>query len=289
MEAPQGECVVFSRAQAQQLGISWRRKGVHTVFPGIYTLADPTRQDVRLEAAQIAAGSAALFAGATALRLRGAWLPEPLASLSSIQMWLPLAVKGPRLKGLRVYHTTRLFDPQWAGPWLCLNPLDAFLQVVADEDADDAVVTLDSLMCRKRALVSVSELRLVLDKARGLSGIRALRKAASLAMPGTDSVMETRTRLALLREGLPCPVVNHRVQIAGKNFYLDMAYVDAKVAVEYDGAVHVESRAHMDRDRHRRRALEDAGWRVITLTRSDLESPGQSFVSSVRAALFSTH
>jgi very-short-patch-repair endonuclease len=285
MNVRASESVVFTRAQAEQVGVSWRSKRAHRVLPGIYTLGDPTSLDVRLAAARLAGGPDALFAGATALHLYGVWLPATLDALPSIDLWLPRDTCGPRLGGLRVYHTSQLFESQRSEPWPCVDVAEAFLQTVPYESEDDAVVTLDSMMRRQAPLTTINLMHHVLTVAKSMSGVRAARKALASAAYGTDSAMETRTRLALLRAGLPSPVVNHKVRTAGRTFYLDLAYVSERVAVEYDGADHVADRTQMDGDRRRRRLLEDAGWRVITITSADLLSPQRPFIASIRAAL----
>ena len=53
---------------------------------------------------------------------------------------------------------------------------------------------------------------------------------------------------------------------------VDLAFPEAKVAVEYDGAWHGEP-GQFRRDRERLNRLTAAGWRVIFVTAADLRSP----------------
>lgn len=63
-----------------------------------------------------------------------------------------------------------------------------------------------------------------------------MQHALQFMREGTDSSQESRCRIALIRNGLPCPQVNWKVRLNnGKIVLLDMAYPDIKVAIEYDG------------------------------------------------------
>lgn len=89
-------------------------------------------------------------------------------------------------------------------------------------------------------------------------GIDHCRKALELMEEHTDSVMESALRLTLERHGLPRPAVNLPVQLPdGSLIYLDLAFPDAMVAVEYDGEHH---RAQWEQDSLRRFRIEEAGW-----------------------------
>lgn len=65
-----------------------------------------------------------------------------------------------------------------------------------------------------------------------------MQHALQFMREGTDSSQESRCRIALIRNGLPCPKVNWKVRLNnGKIALLDMAYPDIKVAIEYDGKI----------------------------------------------------
>ena len=73
--------------------------------------------------------------------------------------------------------------------------------------------------------------------------------------------MESVTRFHLVQAGLPEPSVNYPIfdGTGWPIYFLDMAYSQQKVAVEYDGAIHVGDTRRMSRDARRRRRLEDDG------------------------------
>ena len=91
-----------------------------------------------------------------------------------------------------------------------------------------------------------------------------MQHALQFMREGTDSSQESRCRIALIRNGLPCPKVNWKVRLNnGKIALLDMAYPDIKVAIEYDGRHHA---GQWLADSKRREALEDDGWAYIQVT-----------------------
>jgi len=170
---------------------------------------------------------------------------------------------------------------------------ECWLQLAARATLSELVSAGDGLMRRPRPplwqpfLVTPDELAAAVATSHRRRGIRLARCAVALVRPGTDSPMESVTRFQLVRAGLPVPCVNYPVLDATDRpiFFLDMAYPEQHVAVEYDGAVHVGNGQQMGADAARRRRLEDAGWRVITATAHDLADSMSGIVASVRREL----
>ena len=96
-----------------------------------------------------------------------------------------------------------------------------------------------------------------------------MRRALRLMRENTDSSQETRSRIVLLRYGLPCPEVNYAIRLKGYShvFFADMAYPDLKIIIEYDGRHHA---SRWLADSKRREALEDEGWLYIQVTAENL-------------------
>jgi very-short-patch-repair endonuclease len=92
------------------------------------------------------------------------------------------------------------------------------------------------------------------------------------------NVWEARTVRLARAAGLPDPCVNHRVNVGGKRRYLDLAWPDAKVAVEFDGFVPHSTRRVFDDDRARQNDLVADGWTVFRITKSMLDAdPAATF------------
>ncbi len=72
--------------------------------------------------------------------------------------------------------------------------------------------------------------------------------------------------------GLPEPRVNYRVQVGGKRRYLDLAWPDVKVAVEFDGFVPHSTRRVFDDDRVRQNHLVADRWTVFRVTKTMLDT-----------------
>lgn len=141
-------------------------------------------------------------------------------------------------------------------------------------------------MRRKRPWLTPSRLGEAVSCARGLRGLNAARAAILLIRPGTDSNMETRARLILVAAGLPCPQVNvAALDEADRSLALpDMSFPEVRLAIEYDGDLHRTDRPVWMRDIARRQRLEEAGWRIITVTAEDIREPSR-FIARVCRAL----
>ncbi len=117
-------------------------------------------------------------------------------------------------------------------------------------------------------------------------GNRRMRDAIPLLEPRTDSPMETRLRLLIVRAGLPRPVAGRDVVVDGEWLARpDLSYPALRIAIEFDGDHHRTSRTQWQRDIGRRRALEDAGWLLIVLTADDVLRHPELTVDRVRRAV----
>jgi len=285
---------VFTAADALAYGITRNQLRGNTysqVFWGVYTTSDPTDLSVRALAALRLAGPNALLSGVTVLKFLSVWLPQQVQDDDHIHINIPPDTCGPQKHPIIVTRSKTVLEPIELWDVLGLmgaHPAQAWLQAASHSQLTlhDLVVAADALMKRQHTLVLRSEFEYVLACFPGRRGVKRARQALAMAREGVDSPMETRLRLALIAAGLPCPEVNLplRPRPDGPLFYLDMAYPHAKLAVEYDGVDHVNNRAQMQRDRTRRREIEDAGWRIITATYADAPSWVQ-IIESVRAAL----
>lgn len=137
---------------------------------------------------------------------------------------------------------------------------------------EDLVILGDAMMRRNTVhepltldgfadLIARVERRAQHNGIRPPKGINQCRKALELMEEHTDSVMETMLRLTLECHGLPRPVVNLPVKLPdGRLVFLDLAFPEAMVAVEYDGRHHSEQWAQ---DSLRRFAIEASGWAYV--------------------------
>lgn len=157
------------------------------------------------------------------------------------------------------------------------NPYVVLLELASVLDHDEIVIAIDSLVSRDPPLrrASLEKIAEAADIYGANWGAPALRKAVRDARPNTDSPGETRTRLLLMRAGFREPVINHPVRDPDKGTkrYLDLAYPDLKIAVEYDGDYHRRTKQQWREDQARKDSLTSDGWNIRTLTGQDIKQP----------------
>lgn len=100
-------------------------------------------------------------------------------------------------------------------------------------------------------------------------------KLLELASPRAESPAESWLRLIIFDSGLPLPVVNYSLLgLDGRElFRLDLAWVELRICLEYDGyAAHA---GREERDESREQELRRRGWIVIRASRADLSDPSR--------------
>jgi very-short-patch-repair endonuclease len=257
-----------------------RRLGYRRLVQGVY--ADPAlpwTHQLRCRGAALLLPRGAVIGGYSA----AAWYGAPFAAASDpVTVLRPADVlwRGPR--GIRV-HRTELT----VGDWQMVDdvPITTALRTAWDvatlESLGTAVAALDAMV--RAESVSQSALVDLADRATGRWGAAKVRRAVPLVDPRADSPTESRVRVALVLAGLaPQPQfeVEHEGRFVAK---VDFGWPDAKLAVEYDGAHHLETK-QVELDNARLARLRAAGWQVIRLTAQDLRDLDR-VVQLVREAL----
>jgi len=142
------------------------------------------------------------------------------------------------------------------------------------EDVLDAalvrrIVTADRLRARARDLWA--------PRRNGCAIVLDLLDERDPAARGARNVWEAKVVRIVRKLGLPSPRVNHRVRVAGRVRYLDLAWPDVKVAIEFDGFVPHSTRRVFDDDRARQNDLVADGWTVFRVTATMLRDPERAF------------
>ena len=175
---------------------------------------------------------------------------------------------GRRHPGLRV-HRGRLFaDEVCEVDGIALTtPLFTAWTLARRSSLVEAVVAVDALAhvhgLDPRDVVRVGYRRI------GARGSRGLPEVIRLADPLSGSPMETRIRLSIVLAGLPPPVLQHPVG----PYYLDMAYPELMLGIEYDGREHLDPDRAL-RDLAREGYLGQRGWDVLRLPAREVYRPG---------------
>lgn len=142
------------------------------------------------------------------------------------------------------------------------NPARTACDLLLTLSRDRAVPAVDAVLHVSGA--TVPEVASALATRRGARGVTRARLWLPLADGRAESVRESELRLLLADAGLPVPVPQHVVRDGEGAFVarLDLAWPDAKVAVEYDGAHH-RARDQHSRDLARHNRLRALGWVVL--------------------------
>lgn len=149
----------------------------------------------------------------------------------------------------------------------------------------DGVASLDAML--HAGLVTMDELHDGLARLRGYRHKLRLEQALDLADARAESPQESRLRVRLVVYAkLPWPEVQFVVPVVGGEFRLDLAYVEVKVAVEYDGEEYHSRPEDVAYDEWRRTRLNELGWTVHVARSQDVIGIGWlAFTDQVRASL----
>lgn len=255
-------------------GPAWRR-----LLPGVYVSATVAVDHALL--ARAAAGLLlphAVVSGVSAAVLWG--LPDLAGPDTPVELTVPRG--AGRSTSPRVRTRRRDLPPEAVcrrdGVQVTTAEVTA-LELAAVTTLVEGVVLLDRFLDAR--VTRLDWLRAAADRMTG-RGCRAARAALDLADGLAGSPQETRLRLVVRGSGLPQPVAQFEVRVAGRFVArTDFAWPAHRVALEYEGAWHTRQIAA---DRRRIEALQAAGWRVLFVTAADLRHPEQ-LIARIAAAL----
>jgi very-short-patch-repair endonuclease len=154
----------------------------------------------------------------------------------------------------------------------CLRPVRAVGDLLRLLPLAEAVVVADAV--QNAGLADRAALERELEAHAALRGVRSAHRALDLSDCRAESPPETRVRLHLVLAGLR-PVPQYDVADASGRWLarVDLAFPEARLAIEYDGRAVHERPGVFARDRQRQNALLSAGWVVLRYTAEDLLSP----------------
>lgn len=165
------------------------------------------------------------------------------------------------------------------------GPEQMFVELAGQLGLVDLVVVGDWLARRRglapEALVAACESSRHRDARKALAAARYVRR-------NVDSPMETRTRMLLVLAGLPEPRVNHEVRDESGQMIrkYDLSYPEVRVAVEYNGKLHVEVVDNWEKDLERRADMDEDEWRLIVVISSGIfKNPGGTLARVHRTLL----
>lgn len=120
----------------------------------------------------------------------------------------------------------------------------------------------------------------------GARGNDRVSRVLAAATPYACSPMESRLRMLIVNAGLPRPRVQWPVQdlLARTVVWLDLAYPDFNIGIEYEGEAHVAPE-RVVRDIGRYTRLVDRGWRIYRYTKTEVYGEPELIVAELTRAL----
>lgn len=263
----------FRRQAALEAGISaksLRGPGFRMVLPGAYVAAATTITPlVRARAALLPYDGVAWASHATAARVH----ELPIPTIADEHVSVPRAGLRRRHRGVRAHvgrhrATTRVRGVRVTAPLMLFVEMAELLTLV------DLVVLGDAMV--RRGMFTPEQLVRSCASVRHKAASRA-RTAAAYVRRAVDSPMETRLRMLIVLAGLPEPQVNLTVRDEDGEVIrkYDLSYPAVRVAIEFNGKVHVLVPGAWEEDLERRDAVDDSGWRLLPVISSGIyATPG---------------
>lgn len=235
---------------------------------GLYRPSEQLTDLDDLVAAHLSALSdTAVVGGITAGRLHGLWLPEPAADerieLLRTKAGAPARQLArcrrreirPRRRALErdeILVTDRFLTTTVPRTWVDL---------AETLSVEDLVAAGDSAL---RGGTTLAELREAVRRAHRRRGVLRAREALTLLDADSRSRGESHLRCIIVRAGLPKPEVNKPISDQYGEWLAepDLHYKRARLALEYNGAVHAEV-DNMRADITREIDIDQNDWKVV--------------------------
>lgn len=161
-------------------------------------------------------------------------LPKGRAMLNGITVVVPSANERRNLVGINEVTWSFPVDVVMVEQCLCVSPACTWAMFAGWLNLEELIVLAESMMRRDGRLrrTTIEELTAYLDSAREFTeavfeetgrrpnmfrGYANCRRALRVIQEGTDSSMETRTRLVPLKYGIDAPCVNYKIGVKRLN------------------------------------------------------------------------
>jgi very-short-patch-repair endonuclease len=252
------------------------------VHRGVYRLAGtPVSWRLRMRAALLVAGEGAMLSHMAAAKVHG--MPvvgaEPVVTVP--------AGRRVRVAGLAVHRARLGPEESIVRSGLPVTSIARTLGDLAGERFFSGAYLhelLDDVLRRRQA--GLVDLRSYFRQdGRGRPGDVFMRGLVEARVPATRSRLETLAMEIIEAAGLRGPTPDVSVQLAGRLFRTDLAYEEARVAIELDGLEYHDQWALRQRDYDKDNALNLLGWIVLRVTFRMLTEEPEAFVVALRAAL----
>lgn len=281
----------FAVADARRRGVARNRLEAADLvapFHGVRSQVLPTETAGRARAMAPRLRSDQVFSHTTAAALMGLPLPRRMDD-APVHVTTIGTDQAIRIRGAVGHRASAdRVGVAWTGGVPITDPATTFASLGTLLTVDELVVVGDALV-GWIGWCSIDELLAAARRNVGARGTRTVRAALLDIRPGSGSPAESRTRLALTRNGLPEPELNHEVRTTDGRFVarVDFAYPSERVAIEYESDLHRTDTATFRKDLRRGEHLKDAGWWLVRVTSWDLDDDGVALARRIRSLLAS--
>lgn len=242
---------------------------VRRLFNGVYC-PFPTTVDHTLlcRAAALVGQGQLVLTGRSAATVRGVVLADAHDPVEVLTLGAGRVHRRPGLDVRRAH-----IDAAHHGPWREIRiatPLRTAFDVISRRSIADAVADLDQLL--RAGAVERAALQRFLSQHHD-DGVVHARRVLELADGRAESRPESAVRVLLALGGVDAEPQHKVIGLDGSVVArVDLAVVEIRLAIEYDGRWHAE-RSAFTRDRERLNAIHAAGWEVLTVTAEMLRTP----------------
>lgn len=259
------------------------------VRPGAYVDAHVLETGDRartLALARIAALRTQLTSGAVVSHASAAlvWGLPTLRTPTTTHVVQPFSARADASPGVVRHRLTLAPDDVVVRHGIATTGLERTLVDCAmSQTVRGGVVVADAALHRGADRERVERL---LGAVAGRRGVVRARMVLEVADDGAESAGESLARIALLAIGAPRPQTQVPVRTRLGTFWADLGWPEQRVLAEYDGRAKYAGRPAdaVVQEKRREDALLDAGWRLLRLTKEDLE-PGSALTTRVRRVL----
>lgn len=238
------------------------------VRPGVFVIyGAPASWERQLRAACLATQDVAVVSDLCAARVWGMRLPAPHAIELSTPAGTQIRLAGISHHRRSSLHPTDLARHQGIPT---TTPARTLVDVSGRVLPERLGAVVDDALRRK--LVGLETLRRChqrIDSGPGRRATVAMRDVLATRSAGFDpggSDWELWVLHTLARAGIPAPVQQHRVTVAGYRYDLDLAFVPERVGLEFDGWEWHGTYTAFHGDRRRTRILAAHGWTMLPVT-----------------------
>ncbi|WP_203567770.1 endonuclease domain-containing protein [Aestuariimicrobium ganziense] len=156
--------------------------------------------------------------------------------------------------------------------WVCVH--------LAPHDLGDAIDT-----CLRQGRATVELITEAMARAKGRHGNRVRRPIVKASRTNPWSQGERRLHRLMIDRSVTGWLANHGVKVQETDYFLDVAFVDWRIAVEFDGWETHGTREAFTTDRTRQNDLVvEGGWTIIRVTWEMLDDP-ERVIDWIRSAL----